>query len=393
METRGVLRKSLGLPLKALAGAFFLFIFLTTLTPISLSAQELHQDQQGIWRAKVVDVIEEEYRPAPWSNIETLYQILEVEILEGDRAGETVVIENDYFELKKGDRFFLNYLITVDGREIFSVRDVDRKGALIFFALLFVATILIFGRWQGLRALISLTGTFLVIIYVLLPLLLQGYSPILVSTSIAAVVLFIVIFFTHGFNRESSVALAGTVVAVTLTSILAFLAVKGTQLTGFTSDEALYLNLSTFGQLDFSGLLLGGIIIGALGVLDDIAITQSAVVSELYGANPKLTKREAYQKAMRVGREHAGALVNTLALAYAGASLPLLLLFSSSELGIAFILNQEIFATEIVRTIAGSIGLILTIPITTLLASVILYKYRGEKPAGGGHSHSHGHVH
>lgn len=172
---------------------------------------------------------------------------------------------------------------------------------------------------------------------------------------------------------------------VVATGILAYIGVEAANLTGFASDEAVYLNFNTPG-LNFSGLLLGGIIIGALGVLDDIAVTQAAVVSELYGSSPNISRKEAYKRALRVGKEHVGALVNTLALAYTGAALPLLLLFSTSDSTVSSIINQEVFATEIIRTITGSIGLILTVPFTTLLAVFFLEKYRG-KPSG--HSHSH----
>lgn len=363
-----------------------LFFLLPTANQIALS-QEIHQDFQGAWKAKVEKVVSEEKVLIPGTDTETVVQVLEARIMEGERSGEIISLQNDYIPLKIGDTFFLNFLITIDGREIFSVRDVDRRPTLIIFSLLFAFTILIFGGWQGLRALLGLFGTFLVIIYILLPLLLNGYPPVLTSTLIATIVLFLAIYFTHGFNRESTVAFTGTILAVSITSVLAFLSVKIGRLSGFASDEAIYLNFSTFGQLDLSGLLLAGIIIGVLGVLDDIAITQSAVVSELYGTNPNLSKKEVYSKALRVGREHAGALVNTLALAYTGAALPLLMLFSISESSIGMIVNQEVFALEILRTIVGSIGLVLTIPITTLIAVFVLEKYKGQKPKIEHHHH------
>jgi uncharacterized membrane protein len=200
------------------------------------------------------------------------------------------------------------------------------------------------------------------------------------------VILFLAIYLTHGFNKESSVAFMGTVLAVILTGILAYVGVSLARLSGFASDEAVYLNFNTRGMLDFAGLLLGGMMIGVLGVLDDIAITQAAVVSEIYNSAPHLSRKDVYKKALRVGKEHVGALVNTLALAYTGASLPLLLLFSTSDSSTTSIINQEIFATEIIRTVVGSIGLILTVPITTLLAVYILKGYKGKH-------HTHAHIH
>ncbi|MBI5139757.1 YibE/F family protein, partial [Candidatus Nomurabacteria bacterium] len=241
---------------------------------------------------------------------------------------------------------------------------------------------------QGFRSLLSLVGGFLVIVYLLLPMLIKGYSPILVSVSVATIILFFAIYFTHGFNLESTVAFSGTIFAVVLTGALAYFSVQLMQLTGFNTEEATFLNLGSTIKLNFHGLLLGGILIGVLGILDDIAITQSAVVSEIYNSASHLTKKEVYKKAMRVGREHVSALVNTLVLAYTGASLPLLLLISNYDYPLRYIISNELFATEIVRTVVGSIGLVLTVPITTLLAVYLLKGYKG-KSALGHSSHFH----
>jgi len=357
--------------------------------PLQSSAQELIQDKVEIVRAKVVEVVSQEKKEVPGTDVQSVYQTIKAEILEGDKKGQTITIENDFLVLKKGDKFFLRHSISsLDGQEMYSVRDIDRRGVILGFIILFMVVVIIFSGKQGVRSILSLAGSFFVILYVLVPSLLKGYPPIPTSIAIAAVILFLAIFLTHGFNRESTVAFTGTVLAVILTGILAYLGVTLAHLSGFASDEAIYLNFNTRGILDFSGLLLGGIMIGVLGVLDDIAITQAAVVSELYNSAAHLSKKEIYKKALRVGKEHAGALVNTLALAYTGASLPLLLLFSTSDSSMASIINQEIFATEIIRTVVGSIGLILTVPITTLLAVYVLKGYKGKHH---GHSHSHAH--
>lgn len=357
--------------------------------PLPSNAQELIQDKVEIVKAKVVEVVSQEKKEVPGTDVQSIYQTIRAEILEGDKKGEVVTIENDYLVLEKGDKFFLRHSIDgMDGREMYSVRDIDRQGVILGFIILFAIVIIIFSGKQGVRSLISLAGSFFVILYVLVPSLLKGYPPVLTSIVIAAVILFLAIFLTHGFNRESTVAFAGTVMAVILTGVLAYLGVELASLSGFASDEAVYLNFNTRGMLDFAGLLLGGIMIGVLGVLDDIAITQAAVVSELYNSASHLSRKEIYMKAIRVGKEHVGALVNTLALAYTGASLPLLLLFSTSDSSMGSIINQEIFATEIIRTTVGSIGLILTVPITTLLAVYMLKGYKGKHH---GHSHIHSH--
>lgn len=365
----------------------FLFLFVAFFTPATFSAQEIIQDKVEILRAKVVEVSNQEERKIPGTDVTTTYQTIDAEILEGEKKGQIVTIENDFLVLTKGDKFFLRYSIDgFHGTEIYTVRDIDRRGVILGFVALFALVIIIFSGKQGLRSIISLAGSFFVILYVLVPSLLKGYPPVQTSIVIAAVILFLAIFLTHGFNRESTVAFTGTVIAVVLTGILAYTGVALAHLSGFASDEAIYLNFNTQGTLDFAGLLLGGMMIGVLGVLDDIAITQAAVVSELYSSASHLSKKEIYKKALRVGKEHVGALVNTLALAYTGAALPLLLLFSTSDASMASILNQEIFATEIIRTVVGSIGLILTVPITTLLAVHMLKGYTGKH-------HSHGHSH
>lgn len=364
--------------------------FLTILlSPLISSAQTIHTEYQGTWRGKVLEIQGQEMREIPGTDTEHLYQTLSVEILDGPRAGEEITIENDYLELEKGDKFYFNYLKYIGGQEVYAVTNIDRRDALIFFALLFVVAVIAFGGWQGVRSLLALGGSFVAIFYVLLPGLLHGWNPLLLSFVVASGILFAAIFFTHGFNRESIVAYSGTMIAVFLTGILAIIAVKMSDLSGFISDESVYLNFSTQGSLDFAGLLLGAIIIGVLGVLDDIAVTQAAVVAELYDSNAAISRREVYRRALRVGREHVGALVNTLILAYTGVSLPLLLYFYLSPTSFGSLVNAEIFATEIIRTIVGSIGLIMTVPIVTALAVFYLKGYKSKHS----HTHSHGHSH
>lgn len=366
--------------------AFGALLFIPALSP----AQELHNDLQGTYRGTIERVLEERTETLPGTETTYIYQKMEAILNEGPNKGEVVIVENDYLDLEAGDDVYINHLIFIDGVERYTVLNVDRRDPLIVLVLLFVLAVIAFGGWQGVRSLVALGGSFLIIFYVLIPGLLAGWNPIIASFLVAAGVLFAAIFFTHGFNRESAVAYGGTMLSVLITSIFAIIAVSMTSLSGFASDETVYLNLNTQGSLDFTALLLGAIIIGVLGVLDDIAVTQAAVVSELYNSNDTLSKREVYKRALRVGREHVGALVNTLVLAYTGAALPLLLLFYLSPATPGSIINMEVFATEIVRMIVGSIGLILTVPIVTLLAVLFL---KGYVPKHHSHSHSHGHHH
>jgi uncharacterized membrane protein len=374
--------------------ASFLIVY-----PLSLFAQEIIDTSQGIWRAKVLDITSEKTEFMPGIGDVTLQQI-EAQIQEGEDKNRIVSFTNDYLPLEAGDAFFIRYFIATDGSEYFQVHEVNRTGPLLLLVLLFSVVVLVFGKLQGVRSLVSLGASLLAIVFVLIPLLLHGYPPVLVSVLVASLILLVAIYFTHGFHIRSHIALMGTIGTVILTGILAQLAILWTRLSGFASEESIYLNFNTLGELDFVGLLLGGIIIGVLGVLDDIAITQTAVVYELYGMDEKVSEKEVYKKALRVGKEHVGALVNTLVLAYVGVSLPLLLYMATSQASFGVVMNQEVIATEIVRTIVGSIGLIFTVPITTFLAVFILGKRRKEiyKKIQSGesldsHAHTHGHGH
>jgi len=364
---------------------FILAILLLPTAPLSAYLSE--DGLQGFSQAKVIEIHDVRQEEIPGTGAIATVQEISAEILEGPEEGKTVRLNNDYIELNEGQKFFINFFFTPDGSVIYSVRDVDRRAPLLFLTLLFAGVVILFGGKQGFRSLLSLAGSFVVIIFILLPLLLKGYPPVLVSVLVGSLILFVAIFFTHGFNKQSVVALMGTAGAVVLTGILAYISVEFMTLSGFSSDETAFLNISTAGTLDLRGLLLGGIIIGVIGVLDDIAVTQAAVVAELKRTSPKLSPILVYKKAIRVGREHVGALVNTLVLAYAGVSLPLLLLFYNTESSFIRIVNNEIFATEIVRTIVGSIGLVLAVPLTTALAVWIL---KGDD-ADSSHGHSHAH--
>ncbi|MCA9365839.1 YibE/F family protein [Candidatus Kaiserbacteria bacterium] len=368
---------------------FVLFLFVFLQMPFSAFAQQLHEDYQGTWHGKVIEVLDDETRIIPGTDTEQKYQTIRAEVLDGPKEGEVIRIENDYLELDEGDRFYFNYYVYIDGTEEYGVLNIDRRIPLLILFLVFVSAVLLLGGWQGLRSLVALFGSVFAIFYILMPGILAGWNPLVISVVVASGILFVAIFFTHGFNRESVVAYSGTMLAVLLTGLLAILSVHLASLSGFADEAATYLNFNTRGALDFTALLIGAIIIGVLGVLDDIAVTQAAVVTELFDSNPSLTRRDVYRRALRVGREHVGALVNTLVLAYTGASLPLLLHFYMSSSSLSMAISSELFATEIVRTIVGSVGLIMTVPFVTLLSVIYLKNYKSKHS----HSHSHGHKH
>lgn len=363
-------------------------------SPIGVSDTEVQV--QNI-KARVVDVIAVEESEILYGNERTItIQTLEAEVLEGEFEGETFILNQDFLGLEVGDTFIAEQYVADDGEVEYRLIDFNRRPGLTWLVLAFMVLILVFARWQGLRSLVSLAGSLIVILYVLVPLLVRGAPPITTSVLLATGILAIAIFFTHGFNKRSLIAFAGTTLTVLITGLLAAWVVETTHLTGFASDEATFLDFNTEGQLNFVGLLLSGIIIGVLGVLDDIAITQVAVVRELYSVDAKLETWEVFRRALRVGKEHVSALVNTLVLAYVGVSLPLLLYVTTLGVSdVSLVINSEIFATEIVRTVIGSIGLILAVPLSTLAAAIFLKDTKGkplsekEKHEGCAHGHSH----
>ncbi len=359
-------------------------------------AQELVPDTQTTVKAKVLSIERSETEILPGLGIRSDYQILLAEILEGREKGKVITLENNFIKLKEGEVIYVLHTQShFDGAEYYSVSEPYRLPWVALFVGLFVILIVVFGGLQGLRGLIALVGSFLCIFYLLIPGILHGYSPVLMSMGVASVIVVLGSYITHGFNRTTTSAVFGMIATIGVTGFLAMLAVSSSRLTGLTSEEAIYLNFNTGGGVDFVGLLLGGMLIGLLGVLYDAAIAQAIAVEELYSIGGNVSKTVVYKKALRIGREHIGALVNTLALAYVGVALPLLLFFvHSSSAGIGEVLNREIFASEIIRTVIGSMGLVLAIPITTFFAVKMLAPKEGskgeqKKESNSPHTHKH----
>ena len=354
----------------------FIFSFSSCGAPVFSHAQSIMQDTQEVVRARVLSIEEERQGTVAGTSLPATFQTLTAEILEGEKKGEVVRIENDYLSLKEGERFFLLHTVRGDtGESMYAVNDPDRLPTLAFFTLLFLVCVFVFGGMQGVRGLVALIVSLVLIIYVLLPGILAGYSPLLVAIGASSLIILIGSYVTHGFNRTTTSAVIGMIVTVIITGILAYAAVHFAQLTGFDSEEAMYLNFNTRGAIDLARLLLAGVMIGLLGVLYDVAIEQAISVEELKNIGPHLSRSYIYRRALRIGREHVGALVNTLAIAYVGSSLPLLLLVLSAETGSLLVLaNREVFAAEIIRTLIGSIGLVIAVPITTLISTLMLVK-------------------
>nr|WP_245585733.1 YibE/F family protein [Pseudonocardia asaccharolytica] len=257
----------------------------------------------------------------------------------------------------------------------YRVADFQRGAALIWLAALFAGAVLLLGRWRGLAALVGLGLSFVVLLWFVLPAILSGSDPLAVAIVGSCLIMFLVLYLAHGPSARTSTAVLGTVFSLGLIGLLGAGFSAAARLTGL-DDQTASLIATLDAAVDARGLLLAGVVIGALGVLDDVTITQTSAVWELRAANPGLGARELYGAAMRIGRDHVSSAVNTLVLAYAGAALPLLLLFSVSGRSIGQALTTQDVATEIVRTLVGSIGLVASVPITTALAAAVAVRER-----------------
>jgi uncharacterized membrane protein len=252
----------------------------------------------------------------------------------------------------------------------YRISDHQRGLPLAVLALLFALAVLALGRYRGLAALVALGLSFVVLLMFVLPAILAGENPLLVAVAGAGLIMFIALYVTHGFSARTSTAVLGTMISLVVIGGLGALFTAVTKLTGLDEDTAQLLGSLGHG-LDTRGLLLAGLVIGALGVLDDVTVTQASAVWELRRANPSLTRRELYAAGLRIGRDHVGSAVNTLVMAYAGAALPVLLFSYLSGAGLGTVLGSQSIAQEIVRTLVGSIGLVACVPVTTLVAALV----------------------
>jgi len=284
-------------------------------------------------------------------------------------GGFDVVGKNIY---KEGDKVLVVESFDAEGNSVFYVTDYVRTGAIFWLSVAFVLFLLAVGGFKGLRSIISLVLTFVVIIKYIIPQILSGADPIFVTIIGSFLILLIIIYVTEGFQKLSHISIVSIFFSLLITVFVSWFFVELAKLTGVFSEDISYLVNIGGDVINFKGLLLAGIIIGTLGVLDDVVIAQAATVEEISKANLAFSRKEVFKRSYKVGISHIASMTNTLFLAYAGVSLPLLILFLSGKSAFASwtqIINNEAITTEIVRTLSGSIGLILAVPISTLIAT------------------------
>ncbi|MET9089694.1 YibE/F family protein [Streptomyces sp. NPDC004237] len=283
-------------------------------------------------------------------------------------------------QLHEGEQVVAAYEPSAPKDLQYSVTDVNRKFPMALLAGIFALAVVVVGRLRGVMALVALAVSFLVLTMFILPGILQGSNPLLMAVVGSSAIMLIALYICHGLSARTSVAVLGTLVSLCLIGVLGSEFIDWAALTGNTDDNTGLIH-GLYPSIDMSGLLLAGVIIGSLGVLDDVTVTQTSAVWELHEANPTMGWRGLYRAGIRIGRDHIASVVNTLVLAYAGAALPLLLLFSIAQSSVATVANSELVAEEIVRTLVGSIGLVASVPVTTLLAALVVSADRPGKEA------------
>ncbi len=356
------------------SGILILLLGINLLSSNACRAQNQSHDE--VLEAKVTEIIEQRELISA-DGTKFTQQNLRLLVTKGSLKGKTItyhgisdveVANQNIYQV--GDKVLVMKSTDENGKTKFYVTDYIRRQPLWILSLIFILAVIIVAGSKGLRALAILIATFFIIIKFIIPQILNGHNPLLISIVSALVIAFLAIFGTDGFNKKSKIAYLSILISLAITLVLSQIFTHLARLTGASEEATFILNLSQY-HINLQGLLLAGIILGSLGVLDDVIISQVSSVKEISQANPNLSAKEVTKKAMRIGTDHINAMINTLFLAYAGAALPLLILFSLDVppfVTFSQTINHELIATEIVRTLVGSIALILAVPISTWLA-------------------------
>ncbi len=354
---------------------FIILIFL------SFSGFNYASASQIIKKAEVLRILQEEKHERENGEIIT-QQNLELLLLEGEKRGEIInyygiseidLISLNYYNI--GDKVYVMELIDSDNNTMYYVTDHVRNFGLWLLIVFFIFTLFIIGGKKSLKALLSLILSLFIIIKLLIPLILMGYNPLFVSLVISFLILFIIVYLTEGWKKTSHISVLSIAISLVFTAVLIIIFTYLLKISGASQEGIIYLVEASDKAINFKGLLLSAIIIGALGVINDMAVGQVASIEQLKIANPKLTQKELYKAGIKIGRSHLGAITNTLFLAYIGAALPLVMLFTLGYgpfSGLGQILNNEEIATEILRTLLGVVGICLVMPISTYLSVLFI---------------------
>lgn len=336
------------------------------------------EQQDSYFRAKVTEILAEGTEDV--DGVQQEHQKVKLQILDGTQQGKIIIIDHGgTFAIQAYQKVWLGEIVivaqpppatTLNNQEVYYIVDAYRTPNLIVAATIFLALAIFFGRKRGLTSIIGLALSVVIIFYFIIPRIAAGGSPFGVSLIGSLAIIILTLYLSHGLNRRTTIALVSTLVTLGLAILIDYAFVHLANLSGNGTEEAFYLQFNN-AALDVRGILLGGIIIGVLGVLDDVTTGQAAAIEEVHTANPSLNFASLFRSGLSVGREHIASLINTLLLAYVGASFPLLLLFNTQKtLPVWVTLNSNFMAEEIIRTLVGSATLVIAVPLTTLFAAL-----------------------
>lgn len=355
-----------------------------------------------IFEGEVIKIIESGTQPMPMGSLTTPteqtplapYQILQIKITshpQPNQKDQLIEVKNQaaisdsnfdlqYEEYQAGNKLRIQSFPSQQNDETYyNILGQLKRPGLLALTAIFVVVVLVVGRIWGFLSLVGMGVSFLVIFQLIIPLIINGTNPILAALLGSVIIIPTTFYISHGFNLKTHVGIVSTFLALAVTGLLAIFFVQATHLTGFASEEAGFLHVERHGSIDIRGLLLAGIIIGTLGILDDVTVGQASTVEQLKKAKPNIKLWELFKQGMQVGQDHISSMVNTLVLAYSGSALPLLLLFFGNQRSLADVFESELIAEEVVRMLVGSIGLVLVAPLATFLAASWFTKYYHQK--------------
>lgn len=353
-----------------------ILLLITAISPTNLLAQEesIPETSEDSFQAEITG-----YKNYDCFENETCTDYI-LEATSGDRVGEEIIITitpeekvvSEIRDYQVGDKVLV--ISNTFGDEVtYFIADHIRSNSIYLLAIVFILIVIVVGKIKGVSSLLGLSLSVLVLFTFVLPSILNGVNPLLIGIIGSLAIAIPSIYLSHGFNKNSTIALIGTITSLVIVFGLAVLFTSLMHLTGFSSEDAMFLQGEGF-SLNMKGILLASVVFGGIGILDDVTVSQVSVTKELNELNSQMSAKELFKKAMNVGQDHISSMVNTLFLAYASSSLPLALLLRQQDVPFREIMNNEIIAEEILRTIVGSIGLVLAVPITTGLAVYFMKK-------------------
>ncbi len=357
-----------------LISLLFGFLFICQ-TPIKADSTA---GKQEYINGKISQIVDETRLPG--DSADQFFYIQKIKVERSDthemvdiQAGTDMQPLSETQRYTKGTSIILVKQVDASGKSQYAIADTYRIPAMFWLLVGFLLLVLLTARKKGISAIIGMFMSLAVLMYYIVPHIIQGENPVLIALIGSVAVSIITVYMCHGWSLESHLAIVSMMLSLVAVGLLSYAAVHAAHLAGLGSEDASYLQFGSTAKINLQGLLLGGMMIGALGVLDDITLAQISVIHQLHDAKPEMDFAELYRRGLEVGKDHVASLVNTLILAYAAGSLPLFLLFTINTTQPSWVtLNSEIIAEEVVRTLTGSIGLVLAVPIATFIASYFM---------------------